>query len=95
MYTCVRAERKKGRVQNATDLGVEDWRIPVGRAETTRKGEREGGGGLLTTIMGTTREKENEEKRTGRGGTRVGATRKNREGGGVPIDVGTGGGARE
>jgi hypothetical protein len=35
------AERKKGKVQNATDLGVGEWRISVGRAETTRKGERE------------------------------------------------------
>jgi hypothetical protein len=35
---------------------------------------------LLTTIMGTAQEKEKERKRTGRGGTRVGATRKKREG---------------
>ena len=35
---------------------------------------------LLTTIMGTTQEKEKEGKRNGRGGTRVGTTRKNREG---------------
>jgi hypothetical protein len=27
-----------------TNLGVEEWRIPVGRAETTRKGEGEEGG---------------------------------------------------
>ena len=32
---------KKGRKKNAIDLGVEEWRIPVGRAKTTRKGERE------------------------------------------------------
>ena len=35
---------------------------------------------LLTTIMGTTQEKEKEGKRNGRGGTRVGTTRKNWEG---------------
>ena len=46
---------------------------------------------LLTTIMGTIQEKEKEGKRNGRGGTRVGTTRKNREGGGIPIDIGTGG----
>ena len=28
---------KESRKQNAKDLGVEEWRIPVGRAETTRK----------------------------------------------------------
>jgi hypothetical protein len=32
---------KKGRKPNTTDLGVEEWRTPVGRAETTRKGEGE------------------------------------------------------
>jgi hypothetical protein len=56
-------------------LGVEEWGIPVGRAETTRKGEREEEG-AVTTTMGTTQEKEKEGKRNGRGGTRVGATRK-------------------
>jgi hypothetical protein len=36
--------RKKGRKENTTDLGVEEWRTPVGRAETNRKGEGEEGG---------------------------------------------------
>jgi hypothetical protein len=35
--------RKKGRKSNATGLCVEEWRTPVGRAETTRKGEGEEG----------------------------------------------------
>jgi hypothetical protein len=35
----------------------------------------------LTTAMGTPQEKDKEGKRNGRGGTRVGAKRKNREGG--------------
>jgi hypothetical protein len=34
---------KEGRKQNAKDLGVGEWRIPVGRAETARKGEGEEG----------------------------------------------------
>jgi hypothetical protein len=36
-------QTKKGRRGNATDLGIVEWRIPVGRAERTgdREGERE------------------------------------------------------
>jgi hypothetical protein len=38
---CTRGRQtKKGRRENATDLGVVEWRIPVGRAE--RAGDREG-----------------------------------------------------
>jgi hypothetical protein len=44
-----------------------------GRAREKRRG-------LLTTTMGTMQEKEKEGKRTGRGGARVGTTRKKWEG---------------
>jgi hypothetical protein len=64
-YMCVHARMhasKKGRKSNATDLGVEEWRTPVGRAETTRKGEgsRERRGEWLTTIMTAMQEKAKE-----------------------------------
>ena len=45
---CVRGRQtKKGRRGNATDLGIVEWRIPVGRAERTNRGPggREGDAG--------------------------------------------------
>jgi hypothetical protein len=61
-------------------LGVEEWRTPVGRAETTRKGEGEGECVWLAMVMTAMQEKAKEGRRDGRGGTRAGTTRKNREG---------------
>jgi hypothetical protein len=84
--TCV---SKKGRKQNATDLGVEEWRIPVGRAETTREGEGEEEVVAGDDHGNNTRKRER-GKRNGRGGTRVGGKRKNRARC-MSIDVGTGG----
>ena len=84
------AERKKGRVQNTTDLGVEEWRIPVGRAETTRKGEGEEEGVAGDDCGNNTRKRERgEEERERRDQGRYNAQKKGGEG--APIDVGTGG----
>ena len=60
-------------------MGVEEWRIPVGRAETTRKGEGEEEGVADDDHGNNTRKREREEEGR-RGGTRVGVTRKNWEG---------------
>jgi hypothetical protein len=56
------------------------FQIPVGRAETTRKGEGEEEG-VADDDHGNNTRKEKEGKRNGSGGIRFGATRKNREGG--------------
>jgi hypothetical protein len=60
-------------------LGVEEWRIPVGRAETNRKGEGEEEG-VADDDCGNNTRKEKEGRRDGRGGTRIGTRRKNWEG---------------
>jgi hypothetical protein len=71
--------RKKGRKENTTDLGVEEWRIPVGRAETIKEGVGEEEGVADDDCGNDTRKRERgEEGRERR--TRIGATRKNREG---------------
>ena len=73
-----------------TDLGFEEWRIPVGRAETTRKGEREEEGAADDDHGNNTRKRERgEEERERRDQGRYNAQKKGGEG--IPIDVGTGG----
>jgi hypothetical protein len=51
-----------------------------GQKRPGRARERGRRRGWLTTIVVTTQEKEKEGRRDGRGGTRIGTTRKNREG---------------
>jgi hypothetical protein len=88
MHVHARAERKKGRVQNTTDFGVEKWRIPVGRAETTRKGEREEEGAADDDHWNNARKRERgEEERERRDQGRHNAQKKGGEP--VPIDVRT------
>jgi len=90
VYIYICAERKKGRVQNTTDLGVGEWRIPVGRAETTRKGEREEEGAADDDHGNNTRKRERgEEERERRDQGRYNTQKSG--GGGIPIDIGTGG----
>ena len=60
-------------------MGVKEWRIPVGRAETTRKGEGEEEGVADDDCGDNTRKRERGEEGR-RGGIRVGTTRKNWEG---------------
>ena len=70
-------------------MGVEEWRIPVGRAETTRKGEREEEGAADDDHGNNTRKRERgEEERERRDQGRCNAQKMGGEG--TPIDVGTG-----
>ena len=48
-------QTKKGRRENARDLGVVEWRTPVGRAE--RAGDREGESEMQTGILTRERKK--------------------------------------
>jgi hypothetical protein len=71
-------------------LGVEEWRIPVGRAETNRKGEGEEGGVADDDCGNNTRKRERgEEGRERRDHDRHKTQKLGGEG--VPIDIGTGG----
>jgi hypothetical protein len=71
-------------------LGVEEWRIPVGRAETNRKGEGEEGGVADDDCGNNTRKRERgEEGRERRDQDRYKTQKLG--GRGVPIDTGTGG----
>jgi hypothetical protein len=70
-------------------LGVEEWRIPVGRAETTRMGKGEEEGVADDDCGNDTRRRERGEE----GWERRDQDRHNThklEGEGMPIDVGTG-----
>ena len=72
------------------DLGVEEWRIPVGRAETTRKGEGEEEGVADDDCGNNTRKGERGEE--GRERRDQGWCKAQKLGGeGMPIDIGTGG----
>jgi hypothetical protein len=82
--------RKKGRKQNTTCLGVEEWRIPVGRAETTRKGEGEEEGVADDDCGNDTRKRERGE--AGRERRDQDRYKTQKLGGeDTPIDAGTGG----
>jgi hypothetical protein len=71
-------------------LGVEEWRIPVGRAETTWKGEKEEGGSADDDHGNNARKRERgEEERERRDQGRHNAQTMGGEA--TPIDVGTGG----
>ena len=71
-------------------MGVEEWRIPVGRAETNRKGEGEEGGVADDDCGNNTRKRERgEEGRERRDQDRYKTQKLGRRG--VPIDTGTGG----
>ena len=71
-------------------MGVEEWRIPVGRAETNRKGEGEEGGVADDDCGNNTRKRERgEEGRERRDQDRY--KTQNLGGRGIPIDTGTGG----
>jgi len=71
-------------------LGVEEWRIPVGRAETNRKGEGEEGGVADDDGGKNTRKRERGEGGRERRDQDRYKTQK-LGGEGIPIDVGTGG----
>jgi hypothetical protein len=71
-------------------LGVEEWRTPVGRAETTRKGEGEEGRGADGDCDSHARKSERGEE--GRERRDQGRHNTQKPGGeGAPIDIGTGG----
>ena len=71
-------------------MGVEEWRIPVGRAETNRKGEGEEGGVADDDCGNNTRKRERgEEGRERRDQDRCKTQKLG--GRGIPIDTGTGG----
>ena len=71
-------------------MGVEEWRIPVGRAETNRKGEGEEEGVAGDDFGNNTRKRERgEEGRERRDQDRHKTQKLGGEG--MPIDVGTGG----
>jgi hypothetical protein len=71
-------------------LGVEEWRISVGRAETNRKGEGEEGGVADGDCGNNTRKRERgEEGRERRDQDRYKTQKLG--GRGIPIDTGTGG----
>ena len=71
-------------------MGVEEWRIPVGRAETTRKGEGEEEGVADDDCGNNTRKRERgEEGRERRDQDRCKTQKLGGEG--MPIDIGTGG----
>ena len=71
-------------------MGVEEWRIPVGRAETTRKGEGEEERVADDDCGNNTRKRERgEEGRERRDQDRCKTQKLGGEG--VPIDIGTGG----
>ena len=71
-------------------MGVEEWRIPVGRAETTRKGEGEEEGVADDDCGNNTRKGERgEEGRERRDQDRYNTQKLGEEG--TPIDIGTGG----
>ena len=71
-------------------MGVEEWRIPVGRAETNRKGEGEEGGVADDDCGNNTRKRERgEEGRERRDQDRYKTQKLG--GRGIPIDTGTGG----
>jgi hypothetical protein len=71
-------------------LGVEEWRIPVGRAETKRKGEGEEEGVADDDCGNNTRKRERgEEGRERRDQDRYKTPKLG--GRGMPIDAGTGG----
>ena len=73
-----------------TYLGVEEWRIPVGRAETNRKGEGEEEGVADGDCGNNTRKRERgEEGRERRDQDRYKTQKLGGEG--MPIDIGTGG----
>jgi hypothetical protein len=73
-------------------LVVEEWRIPVGRTETTRKGEGEEEGVADDDCGNDTRKRERGEEGRGRGRRDQDRCKTQTFGGeGVPIDVGTGG----
>jgi hypothetical protein len=81
---------KKGRKPNTTDLNVEEWRIPVGRVETTRKGEGEEGRVADDDCDSHARKSERGEE--GRERRDQGRHNTQKSGGeGAPIDIGTGG----
>jgi hypothetical protein len=81
---------KKGRKSNAKDLGVGEWRTPVGRAETTRKGEGEEGREADDDHDSHARRNERgEERRERRDQGRCNTQKSGGEG--APIDFGTGG----
>jgi hypothetical protein len=70
-------------------LGVEEWRISVGRAETNRKGEGEEGGVADDDFGNNARKRESGEE----GRERRDQDRHNTQklgGRGMPIDAGTG-----
>ena len=71
-------------------MGVEEWRIPVGRAETNRKGEGEEEGVADGDCGNNTRKRERgEEGRERRDQDRYKTQKLG--GRGIPIDTGTGG----
>ena len=71
-------------------MGVEEWRIPVGRAETNRKGEGEEEGVADGDCGNNTRKRERGEE--GRERRDQGRYKTQKLGGeGMPIDIGTGG----
>ena len=71
-------------------MGVEEWRIPVGRAETTRKGEGEEERVADGDCGNNTRKRERgEEGRERRDHDRYKTQKLGGEG--MPIDIGTGG----
>ena len=71
-------------------MGVEEWRIPVGRAETNRKGEGEEVGVADGDCGNNTRKRERgEEGRERRDQDRYKTQKLG--GRGMPIDTGTGG----
>ena len=71
-------------------MGFEEWRIPVGRAETTRKGEREEEGAADDDHGNNARKRERgEEGRERRDQDRYKTQKLG--GRGIPIDAGTGG----
>ena len=71
-------------------MGVEEWRIPVGRAETNRKGEGEEEGVADDDCGNNTRKRERgEEGRERRDQDRYNTQKSGGEG--TPIDIGTGG----
>ena len=73
-------------------MGFEEWRIPVGRAETTRKGEREEKGAADGDHGNTTRKRERGEEGRERRDQDQGRYNAQKMGGeGIPIYVGTGG----
>jgi hypothetical protein len=76
-------------------VGVEEWRIPVGRAETTRKGEGEEEGVADGNCGNNTRKRERERGEEGRERRDQDRCKTQKLGGeGMPIDIGTGGGRR-